>query len=29
MPLCIPVILFEFIGRSRRGSEPVGEPATN
>lgn len=27
MPLSIPVILFEFIGRSRRGSEPVGEPA--
>jgi len=30
MPLCIPVILFEFIGRSRRGaSAEVGEPATN
>jgi len=32
MPLCIPVILLEFIGRSRRGApsagEPVGEPAT-
>jgi len=27
MPLCIPVILFEFIGRSRRGAEPAGEPA--
>ena len=27
MPLSIPVILFEFIGRSRRGSEPVGKPA--
>jgi lipoprotein signal peptidase len=37
MPLCIPVILFEFWGRGRRapepaaepvvGAEPVGEPA--
>ncbi|MFL5539603.1 MAG: signal peptidase II [Longimicrobiaceae bacterium] len=32
MPLCVPVILFEFIGRSRRGTSPapeVGKPATN
>lgn len=29
MPLCIPVVLLEFIGRSRRGAEPAGEPATN
>jgi len=27
MPLSIPVILFEFMGRSRRGSAPVAEPA--
>ena len=27
MPLCIPVILLEFIGRSRRGAAPAGEPA--
>jgi lipoprotein signal peptidase len=32
MPLCVPVILLEFMGRARRGAasarEPVGEPAT-
>jgi lipoprotein signal peptidase len=29
MPLCVPVILFEFIGRSRRGVEADGEPAAD
>ncbi|HEX6749777.1 MAG TPA: signal peptidase II [Longimicrobium sp.] len=27
MPLSIPVILFELIGRSRRGKDPLAEPA--
>lgn len=27
MPLSIPVIVFELLGRSRRGKEAVGEPA--
>jgi signal peptidase II len=27
MPLCIPVILFEFWGRGRRAPEPAAEPA--